>query len=90
MEPKGSLPPSQKHTTGLYPEPDESNLHPHTLVHSLKNIAHILPMTEQHHTNFGPLLLWRNWKQKVYEHNSYTLEALYIEIGNVTVEITLC
>jgi len=29
VQAKGSLPFSQEHTTGLYPEPNESNPHPH-------------------------------------------------------------
>jgi hypothetical protein len=31
MEPEGSLPSSQKHAAGSYPEPDKSNVHPHTI-----------------------------------------------------------
>jgi hypothetical protein len=32
MEPKDPLPFSQMHTTERCPEPDESSLHPHTLI----------------------------------------------------------
>jgi len=31
MEPEGLLPCSQEPTTGLYPQPDASSLHPSTL-----------------------------------------------------------
>jgi hypothetical protein len=33
MEPKDLLPCLQRHTTGPYPELDESISHPHTLIH---------------------------------------------------------
>jgi hypothetical protein len=32
MEPEGSLPSPQEGTTGPYPEPDESNSYPQTLI----------------------------------------------------------
>jgi hypothetical protein len=37
MEPEVSFPCSQQLAIGLYPEPDESSPHPHTLIHSTLN-----------------------------------------------------